>query len=82
MSAVEEVCRAFGFCGEHIEMCRIDVTDMTTTLSISVYFADTFAGIVERCGHCPPTQPSSRPRARRVPTATSTCTEMPGTCLT
>jgi hypothetical protein len=49
MDAVEEVRRAFGFCGEHIEMLRrIDVEDMKTTLSISVLFADTFAGIVEQ----------------------------------
>jgi hypothetical protein len=49
MAAVEEVRRAFGFCPEHIEMLRrIDVEDMKTTLSISVLFADTFAGIVEQ----------------------------------
>ena len=47
MEAVEEIRRAFGFCAEHIEMLRrIDVEDMKTTLSISVLFADTFAGIV------------------------------------
>ena len=49
MTAVEEVRRAFGFCPEHIEMLRrIDVEDMKTTLSISVLFADTFAGIVDQ----------------------------------
>lgn len=49
MSAVEEVRRAYGFCAEHIEMLRrIDVDDMKTTLSISVLFADTLAGVVER----------------------------------
>ena len=48
MDAIEEVKRAFGFCAEHIEMLRrIDVEDMKTTLSISVLFADTFAGIVD-----------------------------------
>jgi Family of unknown function (DUF6062) len=47
MAAVEEVRGAFGFCAEHIEMLRrIDVDDMKTTLSISVLFADMFAGIV------------------------------------
>jgi len=49
MGAIEEVRRAFGFCAEHIGMLRrIDVEDMKTTLSISVLFADTFAGIVDR----------------------------------
>jgi hypothetical protein len=49
MDALEEVRRAFGFCGEHIEMLRrIDVEDMKTTLSVSVLLADTFAGIVEQ----------------------------------
>lgn len=49
MDAVQEVQYAFGFCAEHIEMLRrIDVDDMKTTLSISVLFADTFAGIVEQ----------------------------------
>lgn len=49
MDAVDEVRRAFGFCAEHIEMLRrIDVEDMKTTLSISVLFADVFAGVVER----------------------------------
>lgn len=49
MDAVEEVRRAFGFCADHIEMLRrIDVEGMKTTLSISVLFADTFAGIAEQ----------------------------------
>jgi Family of unknown function (DUF6062) len=49
MGAIDEVRRAFGFCAEHIEMLRrIDVEDMKTTLSVSVLFADTFAGIVEQ----------------------------------
>lgn len=49
MNAVEEVCRSFGFCAEHIEMLRrIDVEDMKTTLSISVLLTDTFTGIVEQ----------------------------------
>jgi hypothetical protein len=48
ISAIEEVRRAFGFCGEHIEMLRrIDVDDMKTTLSISTLFADIFSGMVE-----------------------------------
>lgn len=49
MEAIEEVQRAYGFCAEHVEMLRrIDMEDMKTTLSISVLFADTFAGIVEQ----------------------------------
>jgi len=49
MEAIEGVQRAYGFCAEHIEMLRrIDVEDMKTTLSVSVLFADTFAGIVEQ----------------------------------
>ena len=49
MDAIDGVRRAFGFCAEHIEMLRrIDVEDMKTTLSISVLFADTFAGIVDQ----------------------------------
>jgi len=49
MDAVDEVRRAFGFCVEHVEMLRrIDVEDMKTTLSISVLFADVFAGVVEQ----------------------------------
>jgi hypothetical protein len=47
--ALEGVRRSLGFCAEHIEMLRqIDVDDMKTTLSISVLFADTFAGIIEQ----------------------------------
>jgi len=49
MATIEGVQRAYGFCAEHIEMLRrIDVEDMKTTLSVSVLFADTFAGIVEQ----------------------------------
>jgi Family of unknown function (DUF6062) len=49
IDAIAEVRRAFGFCAEHIEMLRrIDVEGMKTTLSISVLFADTFDGIVDR----------------------------------
>ncbi|HTU85326.1 MAG TPA: DUF6062 family protein [Solirubrobacteraceae bacterium] len=55
MGAIELVQRAFGFCAEHIEMLRrIDVEDMKTTLSISVLFADTFAGILEQLRALPP----------------------------
>ncbi len=65
MGAVEEVARAFGFCAEHIEMLhRIDVEDMKTTLSISVLFADTFAGIVDRLHALSPDvafEPAQRP---------------------
>jgi hypothetical protein len=40
---------AFGFCAEHTEMLRrIDIEEMKTTLSVSVLFADTFAGIVDQ----------------------------------
>jgi hypothetical protein len=49
MSAIDDVRRAYGFCGWHIEMLRrIDVEDMKTTLSISVLLADTFTGIVQQ----------------------------------
>jgi hypothetical protein len=46
--SIEAVRRACGFCAEHIEMLRrIEMDGMSSTLAISVMFADTFAGIVE-----------------------------------
>ncbi|HTU85051.1 MAG TPA: DUF6062 family protein [Solirubrobacteraceae bacterium] len=66
MEAIEEVQHAYGFCTEHIEMLRrIDIENMKTTLSISVLFADTFAGIVEQLGALSPDaafEPSRCPR--------------------
>jgi len=48
-SVIEQVSRAYGFCGEHIEMLRrIDMEKMKSTLSISTIFADAFAGIVRQ----------------------------------
>lgn len=65
MGAVDEVRRAYGFCGEHMEMLRrIDVEDMKTTLGVSVLLADTFAGIVqdlEQMRPDSPFQPASCP---------------------
>lgn len=58
MTAIEDVRRAYGFCGEHIEMLRrIDVEEMKTTLSISVLFTDTFTGIVEQLEALTPDSP-------------------------
>lgn len=54
-AVIDEVSRAYGFCGQHIEMLRrVDIEDMKSTLAISIMFAGTFAGIVRELDHLTP----------------------------
>lgn len=45
--SIDDLCRAYGFCREHIDMlCRIEIGGMHSSLGVSTMFLDLFTGIL------------------------------------